>query len=136
MATATITKRQEWQKIGRIDYTVDGKHGSAAFWKGDAFADKLQEGQTVELTFEKKPKRDKPDETEAWVASVNGEGAKAKTGGGGGRPAYQPKPREETHGPCIAGLIKECIAQGDVDLVLAERAIKLYKEALKEFAPC
>ena len=135
MAKATITKRQEWNKVGRIDYTVDGKHGSAAFWKTDPWAGKLVEGATVELGFEKKPKKDKPDETEVWVASVDGESSKPKQGGGG-RPAYMPKPREETHGPCIAGLIKECIAQGDVDLVLAEKAIKLYKEALKEFAPC
>lgn len=136
MAQATITKRQEWNKVGRVDFTVDGKSGSAAFWKGDAFAVHLTEGATVELTFEKKPKKDKPDETEVWISSVNGESAKAKAyagGGGGGRP-QQPKAAIEVHASCIAGIIKSAIEQGDADGTLARAHIKVYKEAVEQWA--
>ena len=106
MATATITKRQDYPKTVRLDFTVDGKHGSAVCWKSDPWVGKLTEGATVDLGFEKKPKKDKPDETEVWVASVDGESSKPKQGGAGR--TFQPKTREEIHAASIAGILKSC----------------------------
>lgn len=104
---AIITGRQEWAKVAKVGYTVDGKTGSAAFWKTDTFAGLLVDGAEVELTFERKPRKDKPDEMEVWIASVNGQSAAAPKSGGGGR-AFQPKSKEEIHASCIAGLLKTC----------------------------
>ena len=127
MAQIVIKKVTKFNKCAKVEH--DG--GSLMFWLSDAFADDLTEGATVNVSAEDKPNKDGTG-TDKWIKTVNGKEAKAK--GGGGR-AYQPKPREETHGPCISGIIKECIAQGDIELVLATKAIEMYKASVKEYAP-
>lgn len=131
MAEITFTEVKRFNKMGV------GKAGGHEykFWLGDAFADSIVEGSSLDIEVQKKP--DKDGKEERWITSVNGVAAKKQGGfGGGGRGKdYVPKSREEIHCSCITGILKSCIEQGDIELVLAAKAIALYKAEMKEYAP-
>lgn len=111
MASATVIKVQRWAKVAKATLEADGHQKDFMFWVSSPFNDAIADGAVLDIKSEKRPKKDKPDESEAWLTEVNGVSEKpvARAGGGGGRPAYQPKSREEIHASSIAGIAKSCL---------------------------
>ena len=95
--------------------------------KQSVFTNALTEGATAKVEVEEKPNKFRPDETELWVVSVNGQTAQQRQGFGGGRPAAPPRDEDIIVAQVI---IKEACESARMNATRESRALDLNEVAI------
>lgn len=95
--TATITGIDAYEKMTLVTLSSEGKTTKVRMWNDAGFASEIKQGAEITFSVELKDSKKVDEEgnpyKDKWFTEVNGKPAKAQRGpgGGGGRPAAQPK---------------------------------------------